>query len=220
MSTRTSYDYDQIVKVLIIGDSGVGKSSLLLRFTDDMFDPTYIATIGVDFRIATIPRNDNQIVKAQLWDTAGQERFKTITQSYYRGAHAVALCFSVTDRQSLSNCEKWLQDLAVYTAPDIVKVLIGTKADLTDKRQVSEEEIVAFASQHGLRYVETSAKKDTDSVEKCFHTLIDSYLTKRKHQKIEDNKRHIELTGVQVKNRKRGCLDWLFGTQPRDLACK
>ncbi|XP_043823097.1 ras-related protein Rab-18 isoform X2 [Dromiciops gliroides] len=117
------------LKILIIGESGVGKSSLLLRFTDDTFDPELAATIGVDFKVKTISVDGNK-AKLAIWDTAGQERFRTLTPSYYRGAQGVILVYDVTRRDTFVKLDNWLNELETYcTRNDIVKMLVGNKID-------------------------------------------------------------------------------------------
>merc|ERR1712029_762652 len=129
------------LKLLIIGESGVGKSSLLLRFTDDAFDAEQAATIGVDFKVKTITINGDK-VKLAIWDTAGQERFRTLTPSYYRGGQGVIVVYDVTNRDSFSKIENWLTELETYsTNLDLVKMLVGNKCDLESQgeRTVSKE---------------------------------------------------------------------------------
>ncbi|XP_012588221.1 PREDICTED: ras-related protein Rab-18 isoform X2 [Condylura cristata] len=127
------------LKILIIGESGVGKSSLLLRFTDDTFDPELAATIGVDFKVKTISVDGNK-AKLAIWDTAGQERFRTLTPSYYRGAQGVILVYDVTRRDTFVKLDNWLSELETYcTRNDIVNMLVGNKID---KRQVQKPVMV------------------------------------------------------------------------------
>eukprot|EP01006_Ploeotia_vitrea_P047670 TRINITY_DN67148_c3_g1_i1.p2 TRINITY_DN67148_c3_g1~~TRINITY_DN67148_c3_g1_i1.p2 ORF type:complete len:216 (+),score=29.20 TRINITY_DN67148_c3_g1_i1:1432-2079(+) len=200
-------DYDYITRLVIIGDAGVGKSSLLLRFSDDVFDPSYIATIGVDFRICTLEKND-KIVKCQLWDTAGQERFKTITQSYYRGADGVAVCFDMTDRESFENCAKWLRDISMYSKEGTSKVLIGTKSDLVARRQISKQEAESFAEANGMKFIETSAKVG-NAVDDPFHSLVDDII-KRKVESATNlatsQKGRIDIGKKVETKKKRGCF--------------
>ncbi|CAM0958698.1 unnamed protein product [Alopecurus aequalis] len=106
----SSAEYDYLFKLLLIGDSSVGKSCLLLRFADDAYVDTYISTIGVDFKIRTVEL-DGKSVKLQIWDTAGQERFRTITSSYYRGAHGIIIVYDVTDMESFNNVKQWLSEI-------------------------------------------------------------------------------------------------------------
>merc|ERR1712112_94651 len=130
MVTVDDNDVLTTLKILIIGDSGAGKSSLLLRFTDDTFDPEQAATIGVDFKVKTLNVDGNR-AKLAIWDTAGQERFRTLTPSYYRGAQGVIVVYDVTNRESFSKIENWLTELETYsTNQDLVKMLVGNKCDL------------------------------------------------------------------------------------------
>ena len=124
------------LKILIIGESGVGKSSLLLRFTDDQFDPDQEATIGVDFKVKVIDNNGNK-VKLAIWDTAGQERFRTLTPSYYRGAQGAILVYDISSRESFQKVEDWLNELETYsTNHDLIKMLVGNKCDKEAERRV------------------------------------------------------------------------------------
>mmetsp|Transcript_7715 Transcript_7715/g.8489 ORF Transcript_7715/g.8489 Transcript_7715/m.8489 type:complete len:203 (+) Transcript_7715:80-688(+) len=161
-------EYDYLFKLLLIGDSGVGKSSLLLRFADNTFTESFISTIGVDFKLRTIAIDESK-VKLQLWDTAGQERFRTITSSYYRGAQGVIVVFDVTKKDTFHNVVKWLQELERYAAEDVKKLLVGNKTDMP-QREVTYDEAKELAEKLGLDYVETSAKT-SDNVEEAFTKL-------------------------------------------------
>jgi Ras-related protein Rab-1A len=154
---------------LLIGDSGVGKSCLLLRFADDTYTESYISTIGVDFKIRTIEL-DGKTVKLQIWDTAGQERFRTITSSYYRGAHGIIIVYDVTDRQSFLNVEHWLKEIDKYATGNVNKLLVGNKSDLQSKKVVTYDEAKEFADKHGIKFLETSAK-NSHNVEQAFQTM-------------------------------------------------
>jgi len=165
----SSKDFDYLFKMLLIGDSGVGKSCLLLRFADDSFTENFVSTIGVDFKIKTFLLEGKK-VKLQIWDTAGQERFQTITTSYYRGAHGLIIVYDVTSRQSFDNIKKWLDDVERHATNTIVKLLVGNKADLDSKRQVEFQTAKAYAEKLGIPYLETSAKENVN-VEKAFSLL-------------------------------------------------
>jgi Ras-related protein Rab-1A len=148
---------DLLYKVLIIGDSAVGKSCLLLQFSDQTFSDNYVSTIGVDFKIRTMDVGGQQI-KLQIWDTAGQERFQTITANYYHGSHAIAIVYDITSRSSFDNLRRWIADVERLATPQVCKLVIGNKADLEEKRQVRRDEGRAFADNLGVPFLETSAK--------------------------------------------------------------
>ncbi|KAL6069777.1 GTP-binding protein YPTM2 [Balamuthia mandrillaris] len=162
-------EYDYLFKLLLIGDSGVGKSCLLLRFADDTYTQSYISTIGVDFKIKTI-NLDGKVIKLQIWDTAGQERFKTITSSYYRGAHGIIVVYDVTDESSFNNVKLWLQEIEKYACANVNRLLVGNKCDLEAKRVVATASGKEFADNLGIPFLETSAK-DSTNVETAFTTM-------------------------------------------------
>ncbi|RVX72891.1 GTP-binding protein ypt1 [Exophiala mesophila] len=161
--------YDYLFKLLLIGDSGVGKSCLLLRFADDTYTESYISTIGVDFKIRTIEL-DGKTVKLQIWDTAGQERFRTITSSYYRGAHGICVVYDVTDQDSFNNVKQWLQEIDRYATEGVNKLLVGNKSDMSDKKVVEYTVAKEFADSLGIPFLETSAK-NASNVEQAFLTM-------------------------------------------------
>jgi len=162
-------DYDYLFKLLLIGDSGVGKSCLLLRFADNTYTDSYISTIGVDFKIRTLDI-DGKTVKLQIWDTAGQERFRTITSSYYRGAHGIIVVYDVTDKVSFNNVKQWLGEIDRYACQSVNKLLVGNKADLVEKKVVEYNEAKEFADSLGISFLETSAKS-AHNVEEAFLTM-------------------------------------------------
>lgn len=165
----TANDYDYLFKVLIIGNSGVGKSCLLLRFAEDMFSDNYISTIGVDFKIRKLEL-DGKSIKLQIWDTAGQERFRTITKSYYRGSNGIVVVYDITDRESFEQVQHWMSEIDAHASADVCRLLVGNKADLEDKRAVSREEGETLARQFGIPFLETSAKQALN-VENMFTTM-------------------------------------------------
>ena len=132
-------EVDHIFKILIIGDSSVGKSNILLRFSDGIFHDTFLPTIGVDFKIKNLNLM-NQQIKLNIWDTAGQERFKTITATYYKGSHGIIVCYDITDRESFNNVNNWLTEIKKHAGANVVKFLVGNKCDMEDERVVSKEE--------------------------------------------------------------------------------
>jgi len=178
-------DYDYLFKLVLIGDSGVGKSCLLLRFADDNFTDSYISTIGVDFRFRTITI-DKKTVKLQIWDTAGQERFRTITSAYYRGADGIIMVYDVTSAESFDHVEEWLSEVDRYANENTAKLLIGNKADLIDEKQVSEETAQKFADKLGIPFLETSAKTATN-VDQAFLTMAKELIKAREQAAANGN---------------------------------
>eukprot|EP00397_Hematodinium_sp_SG-2012_P054535 GEMP01065843.1.p1 GENE.GEMP01065843.1~~GEMP01065843.1.p1 ORF type:complete len:207 (+),score=38.99 GEMP01065843.1:73-693(+) len=162
-------EYDYLFKLLLIGDSGVGKSCLLLRFADNTYTESYISTIGVDFKIRTIEQ-EGKVVKLQIWDTAGQERFRTITSSYYRGAHGIIIVYDVTDRESFNSVKHWIEEISRYAAEGANKLLVGNKCDLQSKKVVSYDEAKDLADSLNIKFLETSAK-NAHNVEEAFNTM-------------------------------------------------
>ena len=156
-------EYDHLFKILLIGSTGVGKSSLLVRFADDVFSDNFMPTIGVDFKIRTV-EVDGKTIKLQIWDTAGQERFKTITSSYYKGAHGIIVVYDMTDRESFGKIQDWMQEIEKHASDNISRILIANKSDLEEKRQVTAEEGQELADHFCIRFLETSAK-DSNNVE-------------------------------------------------------
>jgi len=162
-------DYDYLFKIVLLGDSGVGKSCLLLRFADDSFTDSYISTIGVDFRFRTVSI-DMKTIKLQIWDTAGQERFRTITSAYYRGAHGIIIVYDVTNYKSFENVEDWINEVNNYAQDTTLKLLVGNKADLRDDKAVTTKKAQEFSTQLGIKFLETSAK-NSQNVEQAFLTM-------------------------------------------------
>lgn len=149
--------YDHLFKYIVIGPSGVGKSCLLLQFTDKRFHTDHDLTIGVEFG-ARLVDLDGQRVKLQVWDTAGQESFRSITRSYYRGAHGALLVYDITRRETFAHLQGWLREVHEHSNKEMVIMLIGNKSDLDNKRAVTFDEGRKFAEENGLIFMETSAK--------------------------------------------------------------
>jgi len=160
-------------KIGLVGESGVGKSCLLVRWVDDDFfteDDKY--SIGVDYKFKSITVKEKN-VKLQIYDTAGQERFRTVTASFYRGAHGILLVYDITDKESFgSRVEDWLKEIKSYTADNTPIVFVGNKCDLTEKRQVDQATAKAFAEKYNLKFLETSAKTGT-GVNEAFMLLAE-----------------------------------------------
>jgi len=180
-SVARTLPYKYLFKYIIVGDTAVGKSCLLLQFTDKRFQAQHDLTIGVEFGSRTVSIDNNQ-VKLQIWDTAGQEKFRSITRSYYRGAAGALLVYDITRRDTFEHLATWLEDCLKYSSPNIVIMLIGNKSDLEAQRQVTRDEGADFAKKHGLFFLETSAKT-ADNVDEAFiKTARDIYA---RHEKGE-----------------------------------
>jgi len=190
-------DYDYLFKLVLIGDSGVGKSCLLLRFADDNFTDSYISTIGVDFRFRTITI-DKKTVKLQIWDTAGQERFRTITSAYYRGADGIIMVYDVTSSESFDHVEEWLSEVDRYANENTSKLLVGNKADLIEEKQVPEETAQRFADKLGISFLETSAKTSTN-VDAAFLTMAKELIKNREKATPNSGTTPSRQKGVNLK---------------------
>ena len=165
----SSLDYDYLFKYLIIGNSGVGKSCLLIRFTDDKFEEGYVTTIGVDFKIKTL-EIEGKSVKLQIWDTAGQERFRNIVSTYYKGGHGIMMVYDITDLESFRYLDSWLKEIEKNASKNVYKILVGNKNDMEKERKVSFEKGMEFADLHGMKFFETSAKENRN-VEEAFKEM-------------------------------------------------
>jgi Ras-related protein Rab-11A len=183
------YDHkiDYVFKVVLIGDSAVGKSQLLARFSRNEFSLESKATIGVEFQTRTIVV-DSKTIKAQIWDTAGQERYRAVTSAYYRGAVGAMLVYDITKQQSFDHVQRWLEELRAHADANIVIMLIGNKSDLVNLRQVDTELAKEFAQKEGLSFLETSAMESTN-VETAFYTVLSEiYKTVSKKALIAEEK--------------------------------
>lgn len=162
--------YDYLYKIVLTGDSGVGKSCLLSRFTRNEFDIESKSTIGVEFATRSI-KVGGKTVKAQVWDTAGQERYRAITSAYYRGAVGALITYDISKLRSFNNVERWLTELRELSDNDIVVMLVGNKVDLKHLRAVNTEDAAEFAEQNKMLFIETSAL-DSTNVEDAFNLTI------------------------------------------------
>ncbi len=185
--TTKNKDYDYIFKLVLIGDTCVGKSCILVRFSDDIFDDNYVTTIGVDFRFKTMVVK-NKVVKIQIWDTAGQERYRSITTAYYRGAAAIIICCDCTNEESFNNIKNWVEEIGKYTDKDAVdKMVFMNKCDLTEDRCIKKEDIDKFEKENGIKVLEVSAKTG-EGIDKGFEYIIEKLIDKN------DNKNSNTLT--------------------------
>ncbi|XP_075584813.1 RAS oncogene family member Rab10 isoform X2 [Dermatophagoides farinae] len=219
-------NYDLLFKLLLIGDSGVGKTCILFRFSDDAFQTTFISTIGlfnflylfdcifiyhyliigIDFKIKTIDLKGKRI-KLQIWDTAGQERFHTITTSYYRGAMGIMLVYDITNAKSFDNIAKWLRNIDEHASEDVEKMILGNKCDMTDKRVVSRERGESIAREHGIRFLETSAKANIN-IDRAFLDLAEAILNKIVGQILIDKQDKINISKPESKSPVGKCCNF------------
>lgn len=161
LSNLPNPDCDFVLKIIMVGNSGVGKSALLKAFMGDPFQSTHTSTIGVDFEIKQVVA-DGKTVNLQIWDTAGQERFRTITTSYYRSSDAIFLAYDVTDANSFRDLETWLEDIRLYARENVDIMLIGNKVDLNSARKLSYSDAKEYADRQRMPYIETSAKNNVN----------------------------------------------------------
>jgi len=193
---------DHLFKLVLIGDTGVGKSCLLLRFADDNFTESYISTIGVDFRFRTV-RIGNKTVKLQIWDTAGQERFRTITSAYYRGADGIIMVYDVTNRNSFNHVRDWLKEVDEYANEDTCKLLIGNKDDCPDK-VVDSGTGQNFAEELGIPFIETSART-AQNVETAFTRMAEQLIRQREAEGEREQSQATVLVIEEPSKKKSKC---------------
>ncbi len=168
-------EYDYLFKVLLIGDIGVGKSSIFNRFGKASYTEDLKSTIGVDFLsiiLDDVPGAKSEKLMVQLWDTAGQEKFRTITRTYFKGAHGAIIVYDITNKSSFNSVHSWVQDVDQYSTLGITKLLIGNKSDETSSRQVTFEEGQELANMYKMQFIETSAKENTN-VKEAFYSLTE-----------------------------------------------
>jgi Ras-related protein Rab-8A len=211
-TTSASAAYDMQMKLLMIGDSGVGKTCLLLRYANDSFSPTFITTIGIDFKIKNI-EVDGTRIKLQIWDTAGQERFRTITTSYFRGAQGILLVYDVTDRRSFESIRNWMNQIMQHADIHVNKILVGNKCDMLDEKVVSTSEGQKLAAEFNVPFWECSAKTDIN-VDQSFQNLAAAVKDRlvaegvggpmtNKNKSGNKNKVELGKAGTSAKN--KGC---------------
>jgi Ras-related protein Rab-1A len=174
-----SKEYDYLFKLVIVGNSGVGKSSLLMRYSDDTFNDTYLATIGVDFKFKTVSL-DGKKIKMQIWDTAGQERFRTITSAYYKGADAIVMVYDCSHHPSFDDIDNfWINEVESYADKDVEILLLGNKCDLKSEKAVEERTAKDYGQKKNMEFFEVSAKT-ADSVHEAFNVVARKLIEKKK----------------------------------------
>ena len=186
-----------LYKILLLGDSTVGKTCFLLRYTDDTFLDLHMATIGLDYRLKTMILDDHRIVKVQLWDTAGQDKFRAITRNYYKGARGIILIYDVTNIKSFENIKKWINEIKEEISEKVTIVLIGNKIDNEGERKISKDQGEKLANEYGVTFFETSAKTGQGINESVFYLV----------QKIVEADPEIKSKGKRliIKNKNKRC---------------
>lgn len=182
--------HDHLFKLLIVGESGVGKTCMLLRFADNSFEENFLSTIGVDFKVREIDVDDKH-VKLQIWDSAGQERFRNITTSYYRNCGGIIIVYDITRHDTFAKVSEWIDDVRKYTN-NVPLLLVGNKADLVEKRAVTEQEAKELADRYGLVLLETSAKTALN-IEDAFKQISRQLIKEAASKPKSDTKNAVNL---------------------------
>ncbi len=190
-------------KLVFLGEQAVGKTSIITRFMYDTFDNNYQATIGIDFLSKTMYLDD-RTVRLQLWDTAGQERFRSLIPSYIRDSSVAVVVYDVTNKNSFTNCDKWIEDVRSERGGDVIIMLVGNKTDLADKRQVSAEEGEAKAKKLNVLFFETSAKSNTN-IKQMFRKLAEALPGHDGSKDGGTNSQNVDIQVGQRGQKKSGC---------------
>ena len=191
-------------KILLLGDSSVGKTCFLKRYTENTFQDAYLSTIGFDFKYKFVTLEEGKTVKVQLWDTAGEERFRTIAKSYYKGAHGIVLIYDVTNRKTYENIRKWMNQIKDDSSSNISIILVANKIDCENEfRQVTKEEGEVLAKNNNLPIFEASAK-DNINVEESFKYLIEEINKKISHFTVQTTTK-LNNDNKNIKQEKKGC---------------
>ena len=194
-------NYDLIFKIVLIGDSGVGKTNILSRYINNEFSLATQSTVGVEFGSKIIKKN-GKVIKLQIWDTAGQERYKSITSAYYKGSKGAFVVYDITRKTTYDNIDKWIGELKTNGSEDVLIMLVGNKSDLEDKREVITEEVEKKAQEQKLAFCETSALNGKN-VEYAFEKLINEILKKVEKEKINEAKQLSESKAITLETADR-----------------
>lgn len=189
-----SVEAGNILKILLLGDSSVGKTCFLMRYADSTFQEVHMSTVGLDYRLKDMVMEDQKQVTVQIWDTAGQDRFRAITKNYYKGADGIVLIYDVTSRDTFQNITTWITQIKENASTSAKIIIVGNKIDMTDQIKVSTDEISKLASENNLKFIEASAKNNI-RIDECFNLLVNDiykdYEIKKKveAQKLESQKK-------------------------------
>ena len=202
-------EYDLLFKLILIGDSYVGKSNILLKYLKNQFNENSKTTIGVEFGTKNIIIN-NKRIKIQIWDTAGQERYRSITSAYYKGAKGALIVYDITRKNTFDNIDKWITDLKLNSDKNICIIILGNKSDLIDKREINKNDGIKKAEMYKTAFLETSALNG-DNISKAFDELIEQIVINNKNIFQDDNENEIDkgvnLNDEKNNNNKKCCLN-------------
>ena len=192
-------------KILLIGDLGVGKSCVILRYVEGDFPGNIMSSIGVDFKTKQIDLDD-RLIKLQIWDTAGHEKFRTITTSYYKSAHAIIIIYDITEINSFEHVKNWMIDIDKFAKQGVLKTLVANKTDLEEQRKIKKEEGESIAKKYGVNFFEVSAK-DNKNIDELFLDIAKSLLVKNDNGLNEENVSNIVLNNnkINLKKKKKCC---------------
>ena len=183
-----------LYKILLLGDSSVGKTCFLMRYTDNTFQEIHMSTIGLDYKLKNVQLDDGKMVKIQIWDTAGQDRFRSITKNYYKGAHGIILIYDITNQKTFENVKNWINQIKEEVSNKVTIILVGNKIDDEDHRVVSTEQGEKMAKDFGLMFFECSAKSGIN-IDSTFNELV---------KKTVENYSKVKMEGEKLKNKKGG----------------
>jgi small GTP-binding protein len=198
-----SDDYEHLVKILMVGESGVGKTCLIKRFIKNEFSLTHLSTIAIDFKMKVL-KVQNTMLKLQIWDTAGQERFNTLTAGFFKGSDGVVVTYSVTERKSYDNVNKWMNQIHSLAPKNVRIVLVGNKIDMQEQREVTVEEGKAMAQKYDAVFFETSAKSG-ENVEQVFNKLAEDILFKIKENPKSNDETSLTSMSKLKSDKKKCC---------------
>ena len=189
-------NYDLIFKLVLIGDTGVGKTNILSRYINNEFSLATQSTVGVEFGSKIIKKND-KLIKLQIWDTAGQERYKSITSAYYKGSKGALVVYDISRKGTFENVDKWIEELKANGSEDVLIMLVGNKSDLEDKREVKTEDVIKKAEQFKVAFCETSAL-DGKNIDHAFDNLINEIAKKVERDKVNEAKNMQDSKGITL----------------------
>ncbi|XP_039265643.2 ras-related protein Rab-10-like [Styela clava] len=178
MTETTMRRPDWQCKIVLIGDAGVGKTCILRRYTENAFSPSFVATIGIDFKMKMAEIGEH-LIKLQIWDTAGQEKFRSITTAYYRGAKGICIVYDITDTKSFERVNMWVKNIRMWAGDETECMILGNKCDQEDLRQVTKRDGENIAREYNMSFMETSAKNDIN-VDEAFHHILEKIVEKNK----------------------------------------